>query len=292
MNRKPPLARRLRRFLNDLEILHRENPASKVLAVALDRILRRDRVRSVVIRGARLEIRSLSPDIWVAEDSLHKEFEPLSMSYPKDARGVIIDAGGYIGTAAIALSRIYPEATVVTIEPCSRNFELLERNIRAFPNIRALKAAIVGPGSPDRIRMEDPGEGQWGFTAARPDAGGRRTFVEEVEAITMDSLLERVPPGPVLILKFDIEGSEREVFASPGAWIARCPVVSAELHERNVPGCKKAFHDCFRDHFLFRLQGEKVAALDRRFFADRPRPEVTIEVLPVATVAPRTPARA
>ena len=51
--------------------------------------------------------------------------------------GLIIDAGGYLGTAAIAFSEAYPDATVVTIEPSPENFALLVQNTAAYPNIRA-----------------------------------------------------------------------------------------------------------------------------------------------------------
>src|ERR1043165_2855989 len=48
---------------------------------------------------------------------------------------VIIDAGANIVFASIFFARQYPAAKVLAIEPEHSNFQLLERNVRPFPNI-------------------------------------------------------------------------------------------------------------------------------------------------------------
>jgi hypothetical protein len=44
------------------------------------------------------------------------------------------------------------------------------------------------------------------------------------------------------VLKVDIEGAEREVFADPSAWIDRVGVIIVELHDRFRTGCSRAFY--------------------------------------------------
>ena len=55
---------------------------------------------------------------------------------------VIIDAGAHIGFAAIWFSRLYPDAVIICIEPDPANFEMLEANTAALPNVRVICAAV------------------------------------------------------------------------------------------------------------------------------------------------------
>ncbi len=59
-------------------------------------------------------IRPLTTDLTVALSSLGSEFECLRAILPADHDGLIVDAGGYIGTAAIKLSEVSPERCEVT----------------------------------------------------------------------------------------------------------------------------------------------------------------------------------
>lgn len=83
----------------------------------------------VALYGHGLWVRPFGPDHEVSIDTLGDEFDPLIGILPQDFDGLILDGGGYIGTAAIRLKEIYPKATVVTIEPHTENYSLLERNI-------------------------------------------------------------------------------------------------------------------------------------------------------------------
>ena len=61
--------------------------------------------------------------------SLRYELDVLRNVLPVDCNCIIVDAGGNIGTAALQLSEIWPEATIVVIEPSDANFEMLSQNI-------------------------------------------------------------------------------------------------------------------------------------------------------------------
>ena len=75
----------------------------------------------------------------------------LSDLYPRAVEGVIIDAGGYIGTAALTLSELFHKAHILFIEASSANFELLKRNVANSPNIQPIRAALVADGAPSTV---------------------------------------------------------------------------------------------------------------------------------------------
>ena len=79
------------------------------------------------INGRKVWIRYGTTDINVASSRFNGEFDILEGLFSKDYSGVIVDAGGYIGTAAIAFSEMYPNATVLTIEPSIDNFNVLKK---------------------------------------------------------------------------------------------------------------------------------------------------------------------
>lgn len=61
----------------------------------------------VSIKRTAIQVRKGTPDMEVAMSCLTGEFEPVQHLLPRDYNGIILDAGGYIGTAALALSRIF-----------------------------------------------------------------------------------------------------------------------------------------------------------------------------------------
>jgi FkbM family methyltransferase len=172
--------------------------------------------------------------------NLGEEFAAVPSLLPTLEHDFIIDAGGYIGTAAIALSRMYPEATVVSLEPAQRNYRLLVENTRSFPNIVPLNQALAGTTRSATLR--DRGTGEWGYTIVpEPADQPRAAALERVECVTIRDLLPRHGKRGVDILKLDIEGAEADVLKDSGDWIGAVSLIIAELHDRIQPGCAEAF---------------------------------------------------
>ena len=68
------------------------------------------------IGGVDLVLRRHTPDRYVARSCLEEgEFEPCIELLPTLQHDLIIDAGGYIGTAAIAFARAFPDARILTL---------------------------------------------------------------------------------------------------------------------------------------------------------------------------------
>jgi FkbM family methyltransferase len=168
------------------------------------------------------------------------EFDaPVAAAKPLKHR-FIIDAGGYIGTAAITFAKAFPDATIVSIEPSRENHALLARNTAAYPNIVALNIALgAQPGS---TWLRDRGKGGVGFTTiAAPLDCPSALLLHEVDVVTVPDLMRRFRVQGVDLLKLDVEGAEYDLLKDRPAWIDEIRVIFAELHDRIVPGCETAF---------------------------------------------------
>ena len=214
------------------------------------------------VSGTTIAVRPATPDLRVAFQSLGTEFNVLSGLLPQSFDGLIVDAGGYIGTAAIKLATMYPNATVVTIEPSSANFALLRRNIEGYANIRAVNGALF-PTAGQKLNLVDRGTGEWGFTVVPGGDGRAHTAVDEVETVTFASILGEFPGKSIGIVKLDIEGGEFALLQGDDPILRDVPAVFAELHDRIVPGCSDAFRTFSRDRWIVRLSGEKLLSLKK-----------------------------
>lgn len=210
-------------------------------------------------------VRTGSPDLGVAISSLGDEFRSLESAYPREAEGLILDVGGYIGTAALALARMYPKATIVTVEPSSANFEILTKNVSGHKNIHAENAALVARDAGKPIDLRNRGTGQWGFTVVESARDRQAVPFESVRTISVADILSRYGFGEIMILKMDIEGGEYDFFQD-GEWLSRTKILIVELHERIVPGCEAAFMSANRQRYVYTDGGEKFISVGRSYF--------------------------
>lgn len=217
----------------------------------------------VRIGGRSIAIRARTTDLSVAIDSLLEEYEPLAALLPPNFDGLIVDAGAYIGTASIRLSEMYPEATVVAIEPSSRNFSMLSRNTQRFPSIHLEKAALSDSAG-TTVQLRDPHSREWGFTivpSMTNDAGGS-VDIETVVTISLVEI-EKKYRKKIGLLKLDVEGQEKQLFTTADATLKSVPVIFVELHERTVPGCEQAFRSFSGNREVRDTGGEKHLSLLR-----------------------------
>lgn len=153
-----------------------------------------------------------------------REYEPAS-SFATPPTGVL-DLGANVGLAARWLRRQFPHVRVMCVEPDHHNAALAARNlaaaiasesvvfVRAFAGGTARAAWVHSPGRglANECRLADePGTG-----AAVP-------------VHTVADLLARCP-FPIDMVKMDVEGSEREIFAGELSWLRTVRDVIVEVH--------------------------------------------------------------
>ena len=144
---------------------------------------------------------------------------------------VIVDAGANIGLTTILYANKYPSARILAIEPESSNFDMLLKNVKTYPQVTAVKAALWATNT--NLEVVDPGLGHYGFrTSSSADSAGKR---EQVEAVTVAGIMDKFGLGRIDLLKMDIEGAEEEVFKDCGSWINHVGSVTVETHDRFCP---------------------------------------------------------
>ena len=77
-------------------------------APALEHLQGFPQIEEIDVAGVRLSVRRNTHDLETATSCLSGEFDLLGTLFKKTLFNFIIDAGGYIGTAAIALARMFP----------------------------------------------------------------------------------------------------------------------------------------------------------------------------------------
>lgn len=214
---------------------------------------------TVKISGVRVIVRAATPDLQVALSSLGGEFDQLCRAITTLRHRLVIDAGGYIGTAAIAFARRYPNATIVTLEPNAANYEVLVKNTGSWPSIVAKRAALTS--EPGNAMLHDRGTGSWGFTLIEQAADHPTSPIERVPCITVDQLLQEMGADGIDIFKIDIEGGEHALLSGNNGWIGKTTGICIELHDRIKPGCSEVWRAATAGRTNFALDGEKHLSL-------------------------------
>ncbi|MDJ0617567.1 MAG: FkbM family methyltransferase [Calothrix sp. MO_192.B10] len=226
----------------------------EALSLIFQEISKKERLRLITIANEEIYIRTNTPDLTVAINSLiEKEYENIHITDPK----MIIDAGANIGTSAIFFAQKYPNATVLAVEPEQGNYNILLKNIVSFQNIIPIQAALWGTN--DTKTIQNRFTGHWGYTIVNTDKPVESTG-QQIECITMMDLIEKYNIDCIDILKMDIEGGEKSVFDTAENWINKVKVITVELHERIRMGCEKSFYLATKEFSHFEKNGEKITA--------------------------------
>lgn len=190
---------------------------------------------AVTYRGRRVVLRLGTSDILVLCSIFEREDYGVELSPPPDT---IIDAGAYTGFSAIYFAEKYPAAKILALEPDPENFALLVRNVRHYPGIVPLKAALWHEDG--YIDLRDPGAGHWSLFVGQEDPEGTRVL-GRVEAVSVRTLIERFGLRRIGLLKLNVEGAEKEILEGSEDWIGRVEAVFTALHDRFRPGCAESF---------------------------------------------------
>lgn len=190
------------------------------------------KVRKVRVKGLthRFELRPGTTDAKVFQEVFLFRSYDLAVPNPK----VILDGGGNIGLTSIFFATKYPQAKIYTVEPSDTNYELLLRNVQPYTAITPIHSALWNKDT--SLKIKDKNENQWAFTVEESAADDPDAF----NAICLASLMKRYDIEYIDILKLDVEGAERELFAeNVDYWISRTRCILVELHDWIKADCSK-----------------------------------------------------
>ncbi len=176
----------------------------------------------------------------------------------------ILDCGANVGYTSAYMLSAFPNAQLIAIEPDASNFRLLEKNLRAFGSRAQCQLAGIW-SRPTRIKLDEEmmGDGmEWARTVSEAESDSSESDAT-LPATDIATLLERSGHERISILKMDIEGTERVVFADNyQSWIDRVDNIVIELHG---PEAEKIFWSAVpKERFDISRSGELTVCLKPR----------------------------
>ena len=211
--------------------------------------------------GYNILVRKRTRDLDVAISCFNGEFDIIKHLFPQDYNGIIIDAGGYIGTSTLAIKKIFPNSKVIVVEPSDENMAILKENLAEVPNIRVVHGALVGE-SKKIIQLKNRGTGEWGFTVvSSPRDNPNSANIQNVRAFRLSDLVSNVEH--IGLLKLDIEGGELNLLEHDMESLEKIEVVFAELHNRIAEGCENKYFEFSKKRILVKDRGEKYLSIKR-----------------------------
>lgn len=200
----------------------------------------KDAAYPITLRGIKNDI-LVFYEIFVLEDyRLKLDFTPT----------LIIDGGANIGLTTIFYKNKFPDAQIIAIEPDKSNFELLQKNVRHYPNVVNINAALWHKLSFVKI-VDKYGHGKSGLVTEeinRELNGDSQN--DTLKTITLDEIVRDHKIQKIDILKLDIETSEKFLFSENYLnWLSITKVIIIELHDWIEKDCSKPFWDAINKTF-------------------------------------------
>jgi FkbM family methyltransferase len=121
--------------------------------------------------------------------------------------GVFIDVGANFGLFTCSLGAI-PGVECYAIEPCAKNFVLLQENIALNPDIKAKLFNVALDNKRSFLELEDFNPGNSGTVRVALEDKKPDSRFHNVAATTLEELLTYAEVKKVNMMKMDVEGYE------------------------------------------------------------------------------------
>ncbi len=156
----------------------------------------------------------------------------------KSACNVIIDCGANVGLSAVWFANTYPDAKIIAIEPDPNNFLSLQNNTRYYPNIVCLNKAVWPYET--SVTVCDQGTGSWSLQTME----AKKVGDNDIDAISISTLMAQFNIKFIDILKIDIEGAEKELFSQNyEPWLSKTGLIAIELHDNIDESISSVFYN-------------------------------------------------
>lgn len=164
-------------------------------------------------------------DVWRQIFQCHYLRYVYALFEDDDPPKYILDAGANVGMSTLLFKSLWPDATVVSLEPDPSNFDMLKRNTAGLPKVHPMNVGLWGRTA----NITQTGfHGNWGrvFKEAEPGESGMPAF-------SVQDLAKKAGVPAFDFVKIDIEGAEGMVFMPEAdtRWIQQARLVSLEIHD-------------------------------------------------------------
>ncbi|HEX3799014.1 MAG TPA: FkbM family methyltransferase [Verrucomicrobiae bacterium] len=172
-------------------------------------------------------LRLSSTDWLVLEEIFQHEEYTFVRDVIKDA-GLIVDLGANVGYSLRYWQTLFPNAQILAMEPEPNNFLMCARNVGSAGLAKQVTLLQAAAGARrELLRLVDGGEGEWAYRTE----GGASQRGCAVDVLPLGEVLaQHVKGRKIDLLKCDIEGAEKDLFAHCAPWIEMVNAIVVELH--------------------------------------------------------------
>lgn len=161
---------------------------------------------------------------------------------------VIIDGGAHIGVTTLYFKRIFPDSTIIAVEPHPANADLFRKNMyeNQIENVELIEAAIAEHTGNRELYYDSTDEGWYSTSSFTPGAWNNEQVSESmtVPTVMLGTLLQTHQPD---LVKLDIEGAEDKVLYSAREQLTMCPHYLIEFHPVEGVGMNRIV-SLFQEH--------------------------------------------
>ena len=171
-----------------------------------------------------LRLRNSGGDMFIFHEVLGHHVYDVDPAHVKTQPKVIVDLGGNVGLASLALAAQFPSARIIAVEPHPENASLLRHNLKCLGQRVSIWEAAVS-NSPGVMRLTLCNE-NYNASLVRSGPNG-----VDVRTVTMAEILQTEGVERIDVMKIDIEGAEESVLKGSPEWLKKVDVLLMEVHE-------------------------------------------------------------
>lgn len=138
---------------------------------------------------------------------------------------VILDGGANVGYTTAWFARKYPHAKVIAVEPDEENCRRISEHCAGLRNVKVFRGGVWWRKA--QVHIVNPEDSAWAFRVEECPV----ETPGSVPAWSIADILREVGEDHIDLLKLDVEGAEREIFAKgTDEWLKRVGTVMIEIH--------------------------------------------------------------
>ena len=148
---------------------------------------------------------------------------------PREEVTTIMDIGANVGYASIYFAHFFPSARIIAVEPEGSNYQMLVKNTMDHRNIVCVQSAIWSHET--ELALQNPQASNWAFHYK--EASNARSG-DVIKSQTLSGLMAQFNMERLNLLKIDIEGGERGLFAAGTEWLSLVDCLQIEIHTKKA----------------------------------------------------------
>ena len=235
-------------ILKILKVLYRYNVACKNLGIinTLKILKARFNKKEYLVK---LETKLFGNIYWrsVVDYGVISHFFSPQVTFNKinSNKKIIIDLGANIGIETLRFNYLFPSSKIISVEPDTENFKILEKNTYDFKNIIVLNNGIWNEDSFLKIKYKSIDNSQKiSFVKASSSD-------QSVKSITISNIIKQYSLSKIDIMKIDLEGTEEIIFdRTCDDWLAFVEIFIIECPDNDIPFVTQKIFEAFRRNNL------------------------------------------